>query len=91
MTPREKGDRAKEMLESEIFKLAFSDLRESLVAKIEACGIGDVDTQHALSMSLQLLRQLRANLARYADELAIDHAKDRHESWLRKARQSLMP
>jgi hypothetical protein len=91
MTPREKGDRAKEMLDSEIFKLAFSDIRESLVAKLEACGIGDIDTQHALSVSLQLLRQLKAQLVRYSDEIAIDQATERHETWLRKARQSFMP
>ena len=91
MTPRERGDRAKEMIDSEIFKLAFSTIRESLVSKIESSAIGDVDTQHSLSLTLQLLRQLRSEFARFADEIAIDNAIEKHESWLRKARQSLMP
>jgi hypothetical protein len=89
MTPRERADRAKEMLESPVFKSAFADVREALVSSMEASGFGDVDVHHELVLSLQLLRKLKTQFIRYADVIAIDKAQEKQESWLRKARQSL--
>lgn len=91
MTPRDRADRARQILNDDVFKHAFADIREALVSKIESCGVGDIDAQHNLSVTLQLLRQLKTQLSRYGEEVLIDNAKERQESWIRKARQVLMP
>ncbi len=89
MTPRERADRAKQILDDPVFAHVFTDIREQLVAKLEMCPVGDVEAQHDLTLTLQLLKQLRTQLARYCDEIVLDNAKARQESWLRRAKQSL--
>ncbi|MBK6790790.1 MAG: hypothetical protein IPG77_25050 [Betaproteobacteria bacterium] len=89
MTPRERADRAKLILDDPVFAHAFADIREQLVAKLEMCPVGDVEAQHDLTLTLQLLKQLRTQLARYCEEIVLDNAKARQESWLRRAKQSL--
>ena len=86
MTPRERADRAEQILNDDVFKHAFRDLRESLVDKIESCVVGDVDSQHEIAVTLQLLKQLRTQLMRYSEEILIDKATEKQENWLRKAR-----
>ena len=89
MTPRERADRAKLILDDPVFAHAFADIREQLVAKLEMCPVGDVEAQHDLTLTLQLLKQLRTQLARYCEEIVLDNAKARQATWLQRARQSL--
>jgi len=89
MTPREKADRAKQVLEDPIFAHAFGDIREQLVQRLEGTPVSDVDAQHDLTITLQLLRQLKTQLSRYTDEIVLDNAQSKHESWLNRARQKL--
>ena len=88
MTPREKADRARQILDDPVFTHVMHDIRDQLVAKLEICPISDVEAQHDLTITLQLLKQLRTQLARYCDEIVLDNAKARQESWLRRAKQS---
>ena len=89
MTPREKADRARLMLDDPVFNHVVQDIREHLVAKLESCPISDVDAQHDLPITLQLLKQIKTQLARYCDEIVLDNAKAREQSWLRRAKQTL--
>ena len=89
MTPREKADRAKQLLDDPVFNHVFADLREQIVMKLEGCGVSDVDSQHEFTITLQLLKQVRTQLARYCDEIVLDNAKARQDSWIKRARQSL--
>ena len=89
MTPREKADRAKLLLEDPVFNHVFSDIRDQIVMKLEVCPVSDVEAQHDLTLTLQLLKQLKTQLARYTEEIVLDNAKARQESWLKRARQSL--
>ena len=89
MTPRERADRAKQILDDPVFVCAIADIREQLVAKLESCPVSDVDAQHDLTLTLQLLKQLRTQLARYCDEIVLDNARERQATWLQRARQSL--
>lgn len=89
MTPREKADRAKLLLEDPVFNHVFSDIRDQIVMKLEACPVSDVEAQHDLTLTLQLLKQLKTQLARYTEEIVIDNARARQESWLKRAKQSL--
>lgn len=89
MTPREKAERAKAVLDDPIFAHVFNDIREQIVAKLESIPVTDVDAQHDLTITLQLLKQLKTQLSRYTDEIVLDNAKSKHETWLKKARQTL--
>ena len=86
MTPRDRADRAQQILDDDVFKHAFRDIRESLVDRLESCPVGDVDSQHEIAITLQLLKQLKVQLSRYTEEILIDKATERQENWLRKAR-----
>lgn len=89
MTPREKADRARQILDDPVFTHVMNDIRDQLVAKLESCPISDVDAQHDLTITLQLLKQLKTQLARYCDEIVLDNAKARQDSWIKRARQTL--
>ena len=89
MTPREKADRARQILDDPVFSHVMNDIRDQLVAKLESCPISDVDAQHDLTITLQLLKQLKTQLARYCDEIVLDNAKARQDSWIKRARQTL--
>jgi hypothetical protein len=89
MTPREKADRAKQVLEDPVFRSVFDDIRQDFVRKLEECPLGDIETQHEIALSLQLLKRIRVQLERYVDEIAVDKAKERHDNWIRKVQQKL--
>ena len=91
MTPLEKAERAKQVLNDPVFAHVFNDLRESLVLKLEACPVSNVEAQHDLTITLQLLKLLKTQLTRYTDEIVVDNARQKHESWIAKARQRIMP
>jgi hypothetical protein len=90
MTPRERADRAQQLLNDPVFIKAMSDIREQIVAKIEHIAVSDVEAQHDLAISLQLLKQLRLQLSRYSEEIVIDNAVARNATWLQRAK-SYMP
>jgi hypothetical protein len=85
------ADRAQRMLDDPLFKQVFADIRESLVSKLESCGVGDIDAQHELTVSLQLLMRLKTQLSRYSEQILLDEAKQKHESWLLKAKRTFTP
>lgn len=91
MTPRERADKAKQLLDDPIVQQAFRDIREQLVAKLEACQASEVDTQHDLTTDLRLLKMLKLQIGRYVEEIVVDNAKARQDAFIRKARESLLP
>lgn len=91
MTPRERADRAEHILKDEVFQQMFSDIREGFVAKLETVPVGDIDTQHEIALSLQILKQLKTQLTRYTQEIVVDNAAQRHESWIRRMKQTIAP
>jgi hypothetical protein len=89
MTPLERAYRAKELMGDAVMQQAFADIRMALVAQMEQSAIGDLDTHHEIALTLQLLKQLRERLDRYAQELAIDQQKQKHESFIAKMRERI--
>lgn len=89
MTPREKADRASQILSDPVFKHVFLDIREDLVAKLETLPMGDVETQHEVSLMLQLLKQVRTRLERYvSDQKKVEH-DERQVSFIDRMRQKI--
>lgn len=88
MTPLERADRAKQLLDDPVVRGAFEDIRMALVRQLEEVPMGDVDTQHEVALSLQLLKRLRTTIARYTDEIAVDQHKQKQDSFMRRIRES---
>lgn len=91
MSPREKADKAKQLLADPIFDEIFHDIRDLIVGKLESVAVSDVEAQHDLTITLQLLKQIRSQLSRYADDLVLETARARHDSFIERARKKLMP
>jgi hypothetical protein len=87
MTPIERAERAKQLLDDPVIKGAFEDIRMTLVRQLEASGMDDVDTHHQATLSLQLLKRLRTQLERYTDEIAVDKHKKQQDSFIEKMRE----
>ena len=58
----DKGNRADELLNNEVFKDALANLRNAIVAKWQECPVRDVEAQHELKLMTKLLTDLEANI-----------------------------
>ena len=88
MTPREKAERVKQLLDDPVVRAVFTDLREQLVAGLEQTAMSDLDTQHEIALTLQLLRKFRGMLEKYAQEIAVDKAKTKQETFINRIRET---
>jgi hypothetical protein len=60
-----------------------------LVEQLESVAFGDVDTQHEITIMLQLLKRLQGQLQRYIQDQAVDKARKKHDAFVEKTRQRL--
>lgn len=88
MTPRERGDRAKQLLADEVLTQAQADIREAIVKQLEGPEM-DFDAAWQLVLLLKSGRQMRMRLERYAQEVAIDKHRLKHDSFIKRMRQGL--
>lgn len=86
MTPWERADRAKQLLADDVLRRALSEMREGLVQKLEVCPIGDIDTQHEVALTLQLLRRFTMQLERYIQDGAVEQHREKQRTWVEKLR-----
>lgn len=86
MTPIERAEEAKRLLQNPVFKAACEEIRLGLVTQMEASGMDDVDTHHHVALALQMLKLIKVKFQKYADEIAVDKAKQKHESFIEKMR-----
>jgi hypothetical protein len=91
MTPREKAERAKQLIEDPMVRHVLDDIRMGLVQQLEASPIGDVDTHHEVALMLQLLARIKPTLLKYSQQGEIDAQKLKHESFVSRTRQKLFP
>jgi hypothetical protein len=91
MTPKELSERARTILAEECMQRVFEDVRQGYLSALEQCAIGDIDTQHQITLSLQNLKQIKLQLMRYGQENVIDNHKREQESFMRRMRQTLLP
>lgn len=65
MTPEqaiERANQAARLLDDPTLQKAFEGVRMALLTRLEEVAIGDLDTQHEIAVSLQLLKQLKRQL-----------------------------
>lgn len=87
MTPLERADRAKSLMEDAVLNGAFADIKTKLVDRLESVPMGDIETQHEIALMLQLLKQLRGQLQTYLNEAAVDKHKQKQDSFIEKMRE----
>ena len=88
MTPFERADRAKQIIEDPVFRQAMAEIRERIVSKMEQSAMSDVDTHHDAALTLMCLNNLRLQLERYVQELAMQKYKDDEKTFLSQVRQT---
>ncbi len=89
MTPTQRGERAKQLLEDEVLIAAFDGVRERIVSQMEASAFGDTETHHQSAITLQLLKQLRLTLRKFVDESEAEAVRARGVAFERSMRQSI--
>lgn len=62
-----RGEQAKQVLESPMFKSAIDSVRSGLVKAMEQSGFGDATTHNRLVIALQLLNQIEKSLISHID------------------------
>lgn len=89
MTPFERAERAKQLLDDELLREAFADIRSRLIAQLESAPISDVELQHEVTLMLQLLKRLREQLERYVSDGAIEQHRARQQGFIEKLRERI--
>lgn len=90
MTPLEKADRAREMLESEIFKAAFADIRARIVENMEGSDVEDQRAHHEYVLSLKALKNLKVQFQRYIDESSLEKYRNNQDEYVRRMKQTVL-
>ena len=70
MTPLERADKAKAILESPLYQEAYDGVRAAIIERIEKCSLTDTQTAEDLRRCLKLLKDVRLNL-----EVMLNHGK----------------
>lgn len=87
MSPLERSDRAKELLENPVFKEAYGAVRTELITALETLGFNDHEAQHETVLMLQLLKRIKTKLERFVDEGKVEQKKLADMNYREKLRQ----
>jgi hypothetical protein len=89
MTPGERvsrGDRARQLVEGDL-KEVFEGVRIALLERLESSAIGDRDSHHEITLTLQLLKQLKGHLVSYMQDGKLAEKEMEQENWLVRAKR----
>jgi hypothetical protein len=70
MTPVERADKAKAILDSPLYQEAYDGVRAAIIERIEKCSLTDTQTAEDLRRCLKLLKDVRLNM-----EVMVNHGK----------------
>jgi hypothetical protein len=84
MNDEQRGVEAAQLLNNPLFKQSFEGVRQKLLEKLEETAIGDVDTQHQLTLCLQTVKQVRRYLENYVRDGELEAARSVERKRLRK-------
>jgi len=75
MNEEQRGIEAKQLLDNPLFRQAFEGVRQKLLERLEETAIGDVDTQHQLTLCLQTVKQVRKYLENWIRDGELEAAR----------------
>ncbi len=84
-TVEEKAHEAKQALP--ILKHAFIDIREGLVRQLEVIPLGDKETQHEITLMLQLLKRVETTLNKYLQDGSVEKYQRKQEEFIQKVKR----
>jgi hypothetical protein len=90
MTPQEKAEQAKQVLTNPVFKHVYGDIRENLVVQLESIPLGDTETQHEITLMLQLLKRVQTTLERYQQSGTVEKHRAKQDSFIERVRERLV-
>jgi hypothetical protein len=64
----QRGAEVEQLLSNPLLKAAFEGVRAKLVEKLEEVPFGDIDTQHEIALSLQILKNVRRYLENWVQD-----------------------
>lgn len=79
------GHEAQRLLDNPLFKKAFDNIESGLIDRMRFVPMADIDTQHELVLSLQLLNQIKKQVITVVQTGTL--AKVQKESMLEKAKR----
>lgn len=77
MDPITRGYQAQELLSNQVLKESIEGIRNHYITLMENVAIGDVDTQHNLVLSLQVLKEIRRQLERIVRDGQLEESKQK--------------
>lgn len=83
----ERAALAKELLQSRMFKECMAAVKADLVVGLETVAFDDVEKQHDLALSLQILKRLHTKLERWVDDGKMEQKKLDQQNWIDRAKQ----
>ena len=89
MTPSEKSESAKRVLEDPIIQAALADIRMGLVGKLESLPMSDTESQHEIALTLQLLKQLKLQLETYVQDDAVNRAVRKQKTFIERMKAAV--
>jgi hypothetical protein len=75
MNDEQRGIEAAQLLSNPLFKQSFEGVRQKLLERLEETAIGDVDTQHQLTLCLQTVKQVRRYLENFVRDGELEAAR----------------
>lgn len=89
MTPAEKAEAAKLVLESPIMKSAIADIREGLVVKLENIPTDDREGATHIKNMLQALKLIQVQLQKYLEAQLLIKQREKDRAFVEKTRERL--
>ncbi len=78
----QRGQEAEQLLANPLLNEAFKGIREALVAQLEATAIGNIDMQHEITLTLQLIKNVRKYLENWVRDGQLEGERaTSHSNW----------
>ncbi len=78
----QRGLEAEQLLANPLLNEAFKGIREALIQQLEATSIGDIDTQHEITLTLQLIKNVKRYLENWVRDGQLESERaTSHSNW----------
>lgn len=75
-----RGQEAKRLINEPLLKEAFEGVRQKLLDRLEETAIGDIETQHELTLCLQTIKQVRRYMENWMRDGELEEVRSAQSS-----------
>lgn len=87
MTPIERAEEAKRILNSPVFRQALEDVRMGIVASMEASPMTEEHLHSQLVVSLQVLKSVKTRIEKHLNDAAVEQHRAKQDTFVSKIRE----